>query len=60
MVDCSLKLPTLSPWQRTPPREMELVAKLKSSPQLGQVRVSFIVYFIVYGYLFTVSALALS
>lgn len=39
---CSLKLLTLSPWQLTPLRGMELEASLKSSPQLEQVTGSFL------------------
>lgn len=42
LVDCTLKPPTQSLWQHTPPRVTELVAKLKSSPRLEQVRVGFI------------------
>lgn len=42
LVACSLRLLTLSPWQLTPLRGMELEARLKSSPQLEQVRGSFL------------------
>lgn len=39
--DCTLKPPTRSPWQHTPPKETERAAKPKSSPRPVQVRVCF-------------------